>query len=257
MCRFPLVLSVGLLVSAVAASLPAIVRAGDAPKPDLPQPPTTPLPKFANPLHDAEVGETCFYVVHEAGKNKPDEGWSMYFEERVLARTATRVLVETIKTDETDTKEYPIDNTATGWRDAAETVTLPDGWHFLPEKDKEEIVYVGKPGSPPTKAVRATHRFIEYPEDMNKPDAAKKVRQVWYSHDVLAQGRAKQFPAQREGERIALSWDKKLSLDECKRRAADYPDTDAKPTAPPATPPAAPPAEPGMGGDGMSEPAMN
>lgn len=251
-----------LLVASVAA--PALALAADAP--ELPKPPTTPLPAFENPLHDAEVGETCFYKVREPGN---DDGWVRYFEERVLARRRLsaeerelmgheeRVLVETIETNAEDTKEFGVINDATRWRDADPKLILPGTAKFVAEKQKDEIVYVG--GTPPTKAVRTTRRVVEYPAMNERPDGAKTQLQIWFSHDVPVLGRAKQFPSVRDGERIAVSWDKKLAVDVCAKRAERYPDEEvaakvrekkAKETEPAPTAPEAPmaPDAPGMAG---------
>jgi hypothetical protein len=238
-----------LLALALAAAIPGAVFAADAPSAEAPKPPTTTLPTFANPLHDAEIGETCLFKVHELGN---DDGWVLYFEERVLARKKDRVLVETMKTDATGTKDFGIDAPSTGWRDAPETIPLPPGWHFLDAKAKDEVVLLG--GPPPTKAVRARHCFIEYPAVPEKPDGAKLVRQVWYSHDIPVNGRAKQFPSIRDGERVAIAWDKKLSPEECARRAERFPDLEDKSANPAPTAPAM--DEPPMGEPGMDEPPM-
>src|SRR5262249_2183304 len=157
----------------------------------------------------------------EPGDTKANEGRWLYFEERVLAKTEKRILVETRKTDASGAKDWGIDNPSTGWRDRTETLVsptapLPTGWRLLEDKRKEEIGDLGLPGEKPTKAVRAIHRQLEYPEFQEHPDGHKKIRHVWYSHDVPVLGRAKQFPAQGQGERIALSWDKKLTAAECK-----------------------------------------
>lgn len=224
---------------ALAPSL--LARAADAPaKPELPKPPTTPLPKFENPLHDCEVGETCFYAVHELEKK---DGWVRWFEERVLARTATRALVETIETDETDTKEFGIDGASSGWRPIPAEFPTPPGHAWFRDKAKDEVIYVG---DPPTVAVRATHRWLEEPVTPGNVDGPKRMRQIWYSHDVAATGRVKMFPAQRGGERLAISWSKKLPMAECAKRAGRYRDEEAAKPAP----------EPGMGEGGMEEPAM-
>jgi|GEM_PF-3340965 len=257
-----------LFVAFVAA--PAVALAADAP--ELPKPPTTPLPAFENPLHDAEVGETCLYKVREPGN---DDGWVRYFEERVLARRrlsagdpelmghAERVLVETIETNAEGTKEFGVINDATRWRDADPKLILPGTATFVAEKQKDELVYLG--GTPPTKAVRTTRRVIEYPAMNERPDGAKTQLQIWFSHDVPVLGRAKQFPSVRDGERLAISWDKQLAADVCAKRAERYPDEELlakqrekkakEAEATPPVPPTPPTAEPGMGGEKPAEPA--
>ncbi len=261
--RRPLALTLALVVA------PALAFAADAP--ELPKPPTTPLPKFDNPLHDAEVGETCFYKVREPGN---DDGWVRYFEERVLARKhlsdadkallghGDRVLVETIETNADGTKEFGVINDATRWRDADEALALPGSMKFVKEKQKDELVYCG--GTPPTKAVRATRRVIEFPAMAERPDGAKTQLQIWFSHDVPVLGRAKQFPSIRDGERLAISWDKKLPADVCAKRAERYPDEELlakqreKKEKDASAAPPVPPAEPAMeGGEKPAEPAMD
>jgi hypothetical protein len=247
---------------------PALALAADAP--ELPKPPTTPLPAFENPLHDAEVGETCLYKVREPGN---DDGWVRYFEERVLARKrlsdadrallghGDRVLVETIETNAEGTKEFGVINDATRWRDADPAFVLPGNAKFVREKQKDEIVYCG--GTPPTKAVRATKRVIEYPTMNERPDGPKTQLQIWFSHDVAVLGRAKQFPSVRDGERVALSWDKRLPADVCAKRAERYADEELlakqreKKEKDAAAAPFAPPAEPAMEGEKPAEPAMD
>lgn len=253
-----------LAVVLAFAAAPAFVLAADAP--ELPKPPTTPLPTFENPLHDAEVGETCFYKVREPGN---DDGWVRYFEERVLARKrlseadralmghTERVLVETIETNADNSKEFGVINDATRWRDADPALILPKTARFVADKQKDEVVYVG--GPPPTKAVRSTKRVIELPAMHERPDGAKTLLQIWFSHDVPVLGRAKQFPSVRDGERVAISWDRKLPSDVCAKRAEHYADEEliakvreakekAKPDEPaPATP------EPAMDGEKPGE----
>lgn len=235
---------------AAALALPALVRAQDGPG-EPPPTPTTPLPKFDNPLFDAEVGETCLYKVREPGT---DDGWVLWFEERVLARTAKRVLVETVKTDKTGTKDFGVDNTATRWWDVQEGLTIPPGWTHEKSKDKDELLYLG--GPPPTHAVRTTKRHIEGPTDPSKPDGLKTRIQTWFSHDVAVRGIAKRFPAQRDGERVAVAWSKRLPAEECARRAERYPDLEAKAGSSSPTAPSAP-SEPGMDEPGMAEPGMD
>lgn len=236
-------------LAVVALALPALVRAQDA-LTEPPPTPTTPLPAFDNPLFDAEVGETCLYKVREPGT---DDGWMLWFEERVLARTAKRVLVETIKTDKTGTKDFGVDNTATRWWDVQEGLTIPTGWTHEKAKDKDELLYLG--GPPPTHAVRTTKRHIEGPADPSKPDGVKLRIQTWFSHDVPVRGIAKRFPAQREGERVAVSWSKRLPPQECAKRAERYPDDEGKSGATSPTAPTAP-SEPAMGEPGMDDPGM-
>ena len=48
-----------LAALALAGALPAFAK-DEVP---LPEPPTTPLPAFENPLHDAKIGETLRYRV--------------------------------------------------------------------------------------------------------------------------------------------------------------------------------------------------
>src|SRR5688572_55037 len=95
--RLALVLGLAVLARAATA----------ADSPELPKPPTTPLPKFENPLHDAQVGETCFYRVRDP--SAADDTRTLYYEERVLARHVVkgkeRALIETVKTDAKGTKD--------------------------------------------------------------------------------------------------------------------------------------------------------
>jgi hypothetical protein len=240
-----LLAATALFASAFAA------RAADAPKGDLPAPPTTALPAFENPLHDAQPGETLRYRVREV-ENK--DGWVRYFEERVLARTGegdkTEVLIETVETDATGQKVYSVDNLRTGWVPAGPKLPMPPGATWLTDREKEEVLYVG---DPPTHAVRCVRRFREMPVNPGKPEAEKQVTQLWYSHDVAVTGVVKRFPAQGNGERFAISWDRRIPADECAERAKRYPRQEA-----PSNPvtPTAPGSEPGMGEPGMDEPGM-
>ena len=233
---------------AALLGVPALVaRAGDAPPAELPKPPTTPLPKFENPLHDCEVGETMSYRVKQLDK---EDGWVRYFEERVLARTKDEALIETIETNAAGTSVFAVDTDArnTGWRPADESLAIkadsPQKW--LTDKQKDEVLYLG---TPPTRAIRAVHRFLQEPESFSRPDGPKQVRQVWFSHDIPCTGKAKMFPAQGGGERQVISWTKRLTPEECAKLAAKYPhpEPEAKKDAPTG----------GMDEPGMTEPAMN
>ena len=206
-----------LLVALPALLLPfsLAARAEDPPK-DLPKPPTTPLPDFDNPLWDAKVGETLLYRVRPL-----DGSWTRWFEERVLARDATDVLIETVETNAEGTKTFAADRDPrnSGWRPLSKEMKLGPQQSWRTERQKDEIVYVGDPVA---KAVRATHRVIEE-DDPEKAPGVKRQREIWYSHDAPCTGRVKMFPAQRGGERLAFSWDKVLPADECANRAALYP----------------------------------
>lgn len=216
----PLRLTLALAVAGLGGALPG-ARAADAPA--APKPPTTPLPAFENPLHDAEIGETCLYKVREPGK---DDGWVRYFEERVLARRRVdgeeRVLVETIETDATGTKEFSVVSDASRWRDGSPTLVLPPNARFLKDREREEVLLVG--GPPETHAVRTVRRVVEYPTRHDQPDGPKTQLTIWFSHDVPVLGRAKQFPAVRNGERVVVSWEKRLPADVCAARAEGYRD---------------------------------
>ena len=243
----PVLLSVALLASALATSLFAF--AGDATAPiDLPKPPETPEPAFDNPLADAKVGETLFYSVRDLEGKRPVS----YFEERVLALTKDKALIETIETDATDTKFYQIDASvlSTGWRSRAKELKMGPSQKWLPEKSKKEVLYLG---APPTKAIRTTHRYLDEPKDFTVPEGPRRTREIWFSHDIPCSGRAKMYPAQKSGERMVISWSKVLSADECAERAAKYPEEDASKSgnSVPTTS-----GEPGMDDPGMGEPAM-
>ncbi len=245
MARSPLSLLV-LLVGVAATSL--LAHAGDAKPPaEPPKPPTTPEPAFENPLADAKVGETLFYSTRDLeGK------WTRYFEERVLALTKDKALIETIETDPTDTKMFGIDNsaTATGWKSKSEKLQGSTVQKWVTERAKPEILYIGDPA---TKAIRTVHRYLDEPKDFTLPDGPRHVREIWFSHDLPATGRAKMFPAQRGGERMIISWSKVLPVEECAKRAARYPDPDAQ-TGPKTSNPEG--GEPGMDEPGMGEPGM-
>src|SRR6187397_1658501 len=124
---------VPLLAALAAVSFPALLAvAGDVPK-DAPKPPTTPLPTFENPLYDAKVGETLLYRVRELeGK------WTRYYEERVLARDKDMVLVETLLTDETGTKDWGRDADArnTGWRKTTPDMKLGTVQKWVADRQK-------------------------------------------------------------------------------------------------------------------------
>lgn len=241
-----------LPLAAVAALLVPVLaaRAADAPKGDLPAPPTTALPAFENPLHDAQPGETLRYRVREIEKK---DGWVRYFEERVLARSGegekVEILLETVETDASGEKVFSVDNQRTGWLPAGPKFPMPPGALWLADKTKDEVLFIG---DPPTKAVRCVRRHRQMPVNPDKPDGEKQVTQLWYSHDVPGTGVVKRFPAQGNGERYLISWDKRLPADACAERAKRYPKQEA-PSTP--TVPTAPGAEPGMEEPGMGEPA--
>ncbi len=247
----PLFSSLAFLAGALATSLAAF--GGDAKAPaEAPKPPTTPEPEFDNPLADAKVGETLFYSVRDLEGKRP----ITYYEERVLALTKDKALIETIETDATDTKLYRVDNGSltTGWRSRAKELKMGDAQKWLPERTKSEILFIG---DPPTKAIRTKHRYLDEPKDFTVPTGPRRTREIWFSHDVPCTGRAKMYPAQKDGERMVISWSKVLSADECAERAGRYPEDaekagDSKPTA-------ADPGmgEPGMDDAGMGEPAMD
>jgi hypothetical protein len=226
-----------LPVLAATALVPALLAfAEEAPK-EAPKPPTTPLPAFENPLWDAKPGETLLYKVRELeGK------WTRYYEERVLARVKDQVLIETILTDETGTKDWGRDPDPrnTGWREVTQEMKLGPTQKWVKERQKEEVLLVGEPT--PRAAVRCTRRVIDEPEDFSKPDGKRRPREIWYSHDVPGTGRVKMFPAQQNGERMAISWDKVLPADVREKRAALIPMPKKE--------------EPGMGEPGMGDPAM-
>lgn len=253
MARSPLAFLV-LLVGVAATSL--LAHAGDGkPSPELPKPPTTPEPAYENPLADAKVGETLFYATRDLeGK------WTRYFEERVLALSKDKALIETIETDPTDTKNFGVDNspTNTGWKLRAEKLQGSDLQKWVNDRAKHEILYIGEP---PTKAIRAVHRYLDEPKDFTRPDGPRQTREIWFSHDLPATGRAKMYPAQRGGERMIISWDKVLPAEECAKRAAKYPEPEAPKPAGGGEPGMGDPApgmdEPGMGEPGMGEPGMD
>lgn len=236
--------------SAVLASALVPARAEDPPakdSKDLPKPPTTPLPDYENPLFDAQVGETLLYRVREL-----QGAWTRYFEERVLARTEKEILIETVETDASGSKVFMVDSDPrnTGWRPLSKDMKAGGEQKWKTERQKDEIVYVG---DPPAKAVRATRRVIEEPDPDGAP-GSRRQREIWYSHDVPASGRVKMFPAMRGGERMAISWDKRLPPAECAERAQRY----VKPSEqkPPTDPHQPGMDEPGMDGGGMTEPGM-
>jgi len=244
MRRVPLALC--LSFAALAAAVPVLVRAGDAPA-EPPKPPTTPLPKFQNPLFDAEVGETCFFSVRMPDEKEPNR----YYEERVLARRAKHVLVEVVVAN-AQGKLFSVDGAQSGWRAVSdEDLSFPADSHmqFLKDKEKEEVLVLG---DPPSKAVRTVHRFIQYPDDPSKPDGATKIGEIWYSHDVPVTGWAKRTPTmfnpRKEGERVSISWSKRLTPEECAKLAAKWASSD-----PEKKPDDAGMEEPGMG---MDDPSM-
>lgn len=236
-----------LVVAALALAPVLVAFGGDAKAPpEAPKPPTTPEPAFENPLADAKVGETLFYKVRDL------EGrWTRYFQERVLALDKTDALIEVVEMDEGQTKIYSVDGPSTGWRARGEKLVLPadQPLKWLVEREKKEILFIGEP---PTKAIRTTHRYLEEPAEPGRPEAGKRVREIWFSHDLPATGRAKMFPAQRGGERMVISWDKTLSAEECATRAPRYPKPDPKADGGTSSPSG--PSEPGMGEPGMAEP---
>jgi hypothetical protein len=252
----------GLVLGLSAVALPAL--AGD--EGPLPQPPTTPLPAFENPLHDAKPGETLRFKV--TGRGSGGE-WVRYFEERILARkegNPVQVLVETAETNETGEKIWSVDPSRSGWRPAPPAFRLPAGIQFRKDKEKEEVVYVGTPAK---LAVRATRRVLDEPEIPGDTTGRRRDRKIWYSHDVPATGRVKEFPVPglEDGERTAISWDKVLPEEECKKRAEKYrpPEEEKKEEAPKKEGDGEKPKEPeggmdgeapGMEGGGDAPPAM-
>lgn len=241
----------GVLLGSTVAGLGA--RAGDPVVAEPPKPPTTPLPAFENPTHDCTVGETLRYAVRDL------EGrWTRWFEERVLAKAKKAdgsdwALLETVETDATGEKVFSIDTDNTGWRPTPEKFILPSTCKWLVEKQKEGVLYIGEPA---TKAVRVTHRFLEEPKSPSAPAMGTRVRQIWYSHDVPATGRVKMFPAQQGGERMAISWDRRLSADECTERSKRLPPLEADSGPKAAAAGAGMEDEPGMAEPGMAEPGM-
>jgi hypothetical protein len=232
------------LAGLALALAPALFAFAAEPPKDAPKPPTTPLPTFANPLWDAKPGETLFYRVRELeGK------WTRYYEERVLARNGNMVLLETILTDETGTKDWgrDPDHRNTGWREVTEDMKLGTTQKWVTERQKDEVLLIG---DPPRAAVRCTRRVIDEPADPSLPEGRRRPREIWYSHDVPCSGRAKMFPAQQEGERLIISWDKRLPADVCEKRAALIPMPEKEKKDAPAM------GEPGMDEPGMGEPAM-
>lgn len=202
-------LSLALLGSVSAASI--AVFGGDAKPPaEPPKPPTTPEPAFENPAFDAKIGETLFYSVRDLEGKRP----MRYFEERVLALTKDKILIETVETDATNTKFYSVEK-STGWKPRTEKLQGNEHQKWIQEKAKAEILYLGEP---PTKAIRTMHRFLDEPADFTLLEGPRRVRQIWYSHDIPASGRAKMFPALRDGERMVISWDRMLPADECEAR---------------------------------------
>jgi hypothetical protein len=202
-----------LVACLVLAAAPLALAKDEVP---LPTPPTTPLPAFENPLHDAKVGETLRYRVSDL-----EGGWTRWFEERVLAVKGERVLLETVETNETGEKIFSIDPQRSGWRPAPATIPLPDGTSWKTDKQKEEILYVGEP---PKYALRCVRRVRDEPQHFTEPEGRRRDHQYWFSHDVPCSGRVKEWPAQNEGERMAVAWDKVLSPTECEERAKKYKD---------------------------------
>lgn len=204
-------------VLVLAGALPAIAK-DEAP---LPEPPTTPLPAFENPLHDAKVGETLRYrVTDQAGS-----GATRFYEERVLARKENgRVLVETVETNETGDKVWSVDPSRSGWRPAPAAFRLPADNEWKTSKQKDVIVYVGEPV--PKVAVRATLRVLDEPVMASEPKGRRRERKIWYSHDVPVTGKVQEFPfaGGDSAERKAVAWDKVLSPTECQERAKRYRD---------------------------------
>ncbi len=232
---------------ALLAGSAALLARADEPPAEMPKPPTTPLPTFENPLHDCAVGETLRYVVREIGVTKPR--WTRHFEERVIARTKDKALVETVEMDEGWTKVFSVDTGRSGWRPIPQTPVLGDTQRWLAEKEKDEVLYVG---DPPTRAVRCRHRYLEEFESPGDSSGAKRVRQMWMSHDVPCTGKVKEFPTPGilDGERMAVSWDRTMTAEECAERAKRFG---------PADPPSgeAGMAEPAMSDPGMSDPGMS
>ena len=252
-----------LRAAAVAAGSLALVALGFAlpvraedPPPNAPKPPDTPLPAFENPASDCQVGETCLYVVRDPADT---EGRRLkYYEERVLARTATKALIETILTDAKGEKRYQVLGEVSGWTEVPKEFPAEQGpgQVWKKEMQADEIVYVGAEGA--LRAVRCTMRALEEPVIQGDKEGKKRIRKIWFSHDVAARGVAKmipnRFPQGTEAERRAISWTKKLSPEECAKAAGKYP------TAEEADKPVDPHAgmdEPGMDGPaGMDDPSM-
>jgi hypothetical protein len=232
-------------VVAVAALVggAALVAAEDPP-PNATPPPKTPLPEFANPAGDAEVGETCFFSV--TGK----DGRVRYYEERVLARTAERLLVEVVTASEKG-KTFGAVSAASGWRMGGKEFPkeLSKVQTWKPDLQKDEVLYVGPKDAP--QGVRCTKRVIEEPSDLNDAESPKRNREIWYSHDVAARGIAKMVPAVGvgDGEWRAISWSKKLSAADCAKAAGAYKtaEEDAKEEEE---------RHGGMSDSGMTDPAM-
>ena len=61
----------------------------------------------------------------------------------------------TVETNPAGDKVWNVDPVRSGWVDAPEAIPLPAGALWKKERQKEEILYVG---TPPTKALRSTHR---------------------------------------------------------------------------------------------------
>jgi hypothetical protein len=211
--RYPWLAPV-LAVSALALAN-ALVMAEDAP-PNATPPPKTPLPDFANPLKDAEVGETCLFSV--IGK----DGKARYYEERVIARTAERVLLETVVTDATGAKKFSVVAAVSGWRGGGKDIEIGTSQAWRTDQQKDEVLYLGTKEAPV--GVRCTKRVVEEPSDLSDPGSAKRTREIWYSHDVAARGIAKMVPAAGlgDGERRAISWTKRLSAADCAKAAGAY-----------------------------------
>lgn len=242
-----------LLAAALAASVLFAARSvatAEDPPANAPKPPTTALPAFEDPLFDAEVGETCLYRVRDLEGKR-----SSWFEERVIARTAVKVLIETILTDETGTKNYQVEAQSSRWIKVAKEfpAELIPGAKWKKELQRDEIVYCGPDDA--LKAVRATRRVLDLPKRPEDGPGATHEIQFWHSHDVAGRGIAKRYPAQHDGERRAIAWTKRLPPEECKKRAGRYPTADEHDKAEAAAAAAAM-DEPGMDEPGMGEPGM-
>ena len=242
-------LSLALLGSVSAASI--AVFGGDAKPPaEPPKPPTTPEPAFENPAFDAKIGETLFYSVRDLEGKRP----MRYFEERVLALTKDKILIETVETDATDTKFYSVEKSTrleAAHREADRATSTRSG--FRRRRRPRSSISASRPRRRSARCIA----ILDEPADFTLLEGPRRVRQIWYSHDIPASGRAKMFPALRDGERMVISWDRMLPADECAKRAARYPDQPDEGHKLPEAPADPAMGEPGMDDPGMGEPAMD